>query len=190
YRLFETANRRFIVADTPGHEQYTRNMVTGASRAELAVLVVDARRGLLQQTRRHANIAALMGISRIVLAVSKMDLVDYDASKFKSITDEFKRWASALNFSNIESIPVSGLLGDNVRHLSKSTPWFDGPTLFDALEMADTCSQIDTTFRMPIQYVIRVATDLRGYAGLPLGAGVAVGDEVMVYPSRLRSRVR
>jgi bifunctional enzyme CysN/CysC len=190
YRLFETANRRFIVADTPGHEQYTRNMVTGASRAELAVLVVDARRGLLPQTRRHANVVALMGISRIILAVSKMDLVGFDAGTFKSITDEFKRWASALDFSSIESIPLSGLLGDNVRNRSQSMPWFDGPTLFDALEMAQTRTQIDVAFRMPIQYVIRMDPDLRGYAGLTLGADVSVGDEVIVCPSRLRSRVR
>ena len=136
YRFFETAARRYIVADTPGHEQYTRNMVTAASRAELALLLMDARKGLLRQTKRHAQIAALMGIPRVILAVNKMDLVNFDAEVFNAISREFSAFASTLGFTDIRSIPVSSLQGDNVLRRSGNMSWFAGPILLDALDAA------------------------------------------------------
>jgi bifunctional enzyme CysN/CysC len=190
YRYFETAGRRYIVADTPGHEQYTRNMVTGASRAELALLLVDARKGLLRQTKRHARIAALMGIRRVILAVNKMDLVDFDAALYRTISTEFSAFASTLSFAEIRCIPVSGLQGDNVLYRSANMPWFDGPSLLEALAAAKTRDAIGEAFRMPVQYVIRTDSDFRGYAGLVVGGSISVGDEIMVCPSRARSHVR
>jgi bifunctional enzyme CysN/CysC len=190
YRFFETAARRYIVADSPGHEQYTRNMVTAASRAELALLLTDARKGLLRQTRRHARVAALMGIPHVILAVNKMDLVDFDAEVFNAISSEFSEFASTLGSANIQSIPVSGLQGDNVFHRSANMPWFDGPILVDALDAAEAGDLIGGAFRMPVQYVIRADSDYRGYAGLITGGSISVGDEVLVNPSRALSRVR
>jgi bifunctional enzyme CysN/CysC len=190
YRFFETGNRRYIVADTPGHEQYTKNMVTGASRAELALLLVDARKGVLKQTRRHAHIAALMGIQSAILAVNKMDLVDFDAGVFNDISKQFSEFASQLGFSDVRSIPVSGLQGDNVFGRSAKTAWFDGPTLLDALETAKTRAEARGPFRMAVQYVVRGDSDFRGYAGLIVGGEVSVGDEVLICPSRVCSRVR
>jgi len=189
YRFFETAARRYIVADTPGHEQYTRNMVTAASRAELALLLADARKGLLQQTRRHAQIAALMGIRHVILAVNKIDLIAYDADVFASIAAEFTALASALEFTNVQIIPVSALNGDNVLFRSTNTPWYGGPILRDALDTAQIAGAISGPFRMPVQYVIRTGTDFRGYAGLITGGGVSVGDNVAISPSRKRTRV-
>jgi bifunctional enzyme CysN/CysC len=190
YRFFESGRRRYIVADTPGHEQYTRNMVTGASRAQLALLLTDARKGLLRQTMRHAKIALLMGIPRIILAVNKMDLVAFDSKVFMAIAEEFSAFASTLGFSKTRSIPLSGLQGDNVRRLSPNMPWYEGPTLFDALEAAEIGDASGKDFRMPVQCILRTDADLRGYAGLIVGGSVAVGDEVMICPSRTRSRVR
>jgi bifunctional enzyme CysN/CysC len=190
YRFFETAARRYIVADSPGHEQYTRNMVTAASRAELALLLTDARKGLLRQTRRHARVAVLLGIPHVILAVNKMDLVDFDADLFNAISAEFSEFASTLGFTNVQSIPVSGLLGDNVLHRSANMSWFDGPVLVDALDAAEAGDSISGAFRMPVQYVIRGDSDFRGYAGLIIGGNISVGDEVLVSPSRALSRVR
>src|SRR5262249_46259670 len=138
YRFFESRRRRYIVADAPGHEQYTRNMVTGASRAELALLLTDARKGLLRQTKRHARVVALMGIPHVILAVNKMDLVYFDAKVFKAISEEFSVFASSLGFTAIQSIPLSGLRGDNVGCRSTNMPWYEGPTLCDALDEAET----------------------------------------------------
>jgi bifunctional enzyme CysN/CysC len=190
YRFFETATRRYIVGDAPGHEQYTRNMVTAASRAELAVLLTDARKGLLRQTRRHARVAALMGIPRVILAVNKMDLVDFDAQVFNAISTEFSGFASTLGFINVQSIPVSGLQGDNVLCRSANMPWFDGPILLDALDATETGASIGGPFRMPVQYVVRAGTDFRGYAGLIINGNISVGDEILICPSRTLSRVR
>ena len=189
YRFFETAERRYIVADTPGHEQYTRNMATAASRAELALLLADARKGLLQQTRRHARIAALMGIRHVILAVNKMDLVGYDAGVFEAIAAEFSAFASALEFSDIQVIPVSALNGDNVLYRSTNTPWFDGSSLRDALDTISIGGAAAEPYRMPVQYVIRTGTDFRGYAGLITGGSVSIGDNVEISPSRAHSRV-
>jgi bifunctional enzyme CysN/CysC len=190
YRYFESARRRFIVADTPGHEQYTRNMVTGASRAELALLLTDARKGLLRQTMRHAKIASLMGIPRVILAVNKMDLAGFDSEVFKAISEAFSAFASTLGFSEIRSIPLSGLQGDNVLRRSAKMPWYEGLALFDALDAAEIGGASGSDFRMPVQYVLRTDPDFRGYAGLVVGGSVAVGEEVMICPSRARSRVR
>ena len=189
YRFFETAARRYIVADTPGHEQYTRNMATAASRAELALLLADARKGLLQQTRRHARIAALMGIRHVILAVNKMDLIDYNADIFGSIAAEFTTLASTLEFMDIQIIPVSALNGDNVLFRSTKTPWFSGAILRDALDTVQIGGAISGPFRMPVQYVVRSGTDFRGYAGLVTGGGISVGDDIVISPSRRHSRV-
>ena len=190
YRYFESAGRRYIVADTPGHEQYTRNMATGASRADLALLLTDARKGLLRQTKRHAQIAALMGISRVILAINKMDLVDFSADVFQTISTDFSAFASTLGLSDVRSIPVSGLQGDNVLRRSANMPWFDGPSLLETLDTAERSSPIAGPFRMPVQGVIRTEPDFRGYTGLIVGGSISVGDEVMICPSRARSRVR
>jgi bifunctional enzyme CysN/CysC len=189
YRFFESTTRRYIVADTPGHEQYTKNMATGASRAELALLLTDARKGVLRQTRRHARIAALMGIPSVILAVNKMDLIDFDAGVFNDISNEFSAFASKLGFANVRSIPVSGLQGDNVFRRSTKMRWFSGPTLLDALDGAETRAEALGPFRMPVQCVVRTDPDFRGYAGLIVGGAISVGDEVMICPGRGRSRV-
>ncbi|HEX9465527.1 MAG TPA: sulfate adenylyltransferase subunit CysN [Alphaproteobacteria bacterium] len=189
YRFFETPRRRFIVADTPGHEQYTRNMATGASRAELAVLLVDARKGLLSQTRRHAFIAALMGIRQAILAVNKMDLVGFDTATFDRIASEFADFAAKIGLSSVRAIPVSALRGDTVFRRSADMPWYEGPTLLEALEAAALTPAAETPFRMPVQYVIRAQPDFRGYAGLVVGGRVAVGDEVTISPGGRKSRV-
>jgi bifunctional enzyme CysN/CysC len=190
YRFFDTADRHYIVADAPGHEQYTRNMVTGASRADLALLLVDASKGLLAQTRRHAYIAALMGIPGVILAVNKMDLVEFDGGTFADIRDAFSAFATGLGFAQVQAVPVSGLLGDNVLHRSPRMAWFAGPTLLEALEAVQACGEASGAFRMPVQYVVRVGAEFRGLAGLIAGGSIAVGDEVVVCPSRVRSRVR
>jgi bifunctional enzyme CysN/CysC len=189
YRFFETAKRRFIVADTPGHEQYTRNMATGASRADLAVLLVDARKGLLRQTRRHAVIAALMGIRQIILAVNKMDLIEFDRARFEAIVAEFAAFAGKAGLAQPIAIPVSGLLGDSVFRSSPRMTWYSGPTLLEALEQAKPVPESRGAFRMPVQYVVRAQPDFRGYAGLVSGGRIAVGDLVTVSPSGRSSRV-
>ncbi len=189
YRFFETERRKFIVADTPGHEQYTRNMATGASRAELALLLVDARKGILAQTRRHAFIAALVGIRQIILAVNKIDLVEYSEAEFRRIVDEFSAFAAKLGLPKPIAIPLSGLHGDNVLKRSAGTSWYRGPTLLEALEGAAIDPGRDGPFRMPVQYVVRAEKDFRGYGGLVTGGRVAVGDEILVSPSGQRTRV-
>jgi sulfate adenylyltransferase large subunit len=188
YRHFATPRRRFIIADTPGHAQYTRNMVTGASTADVAVVLVDAREGLLMQSRRHAAIAGLLGIPRIVLAVNKMDLVDYDADRFRAICADFRAWAEGLQVEEITCIPISALNGDNVVERSAAMDWYRGPTLLEFLESAPAATADGGSLRMPVQYVIR-AGEQRAYAGQLAGGTVRVGDEVVVLPSGLSSRV-
>lgn len=191
YRYFQTPRRKFIIADSPGHEQYTRNMATAASTAEVAVLVVDAQKGVLTQTRRHAAIVSLLGVRQLVLAVNKMDLVNYDEAEFRRIDREFREATSRLgNFEQL-SIPVSGLQGDNVARQSTHMPWYEGPTLLDVLE---TTTQPTSTarlpFRFPVQRVSRPDAQFRGYSGTVASGSVRVGDAVQIMPSGKASRVR
>ncbi|GAA1282265.1 sulfate adenylyltransferase subunit 1 [Saccharothrix xinjiangensis] len=196
YRYFATPKRSFVLADTPGHVQYTRNTVTGASTAQLGVLLVDARKGVIEQTRRHAAVLALLGVPRLVLAVNKIDLVDFDEVTFSRIAKEFTAHATALGFAEdaVVEIPVSALAGDNVVERSGRTPWYGGPTLLEHLETVPVePDPHDAPFRFPVQYVIRPRTaehpDYRGYAGLVAAGTVRVGDEVAVLPNGLRTTV-
>jgi bifunctional enzyme CysN/CysC len=189
YRHFSTPRRRFIIADTPGHAQYTRNMVTGASTADVAVVLVDAREGLLTQSRRHAAIAGLLRIPRIVLAVNKMDLVDYDADAFRAICADFRAWAARLEVEEITCIPISALRGDNVVERSEAMDWYRGPTLLQFLETAPVAAGVaGGPLRFPVQYVIR-SGEQRAYAGQLAGGTVRPGDEVAVMPGGLTTRV-
>ena len=189
YRHFSTPRRRFIIADTPGHAQYTRNMVTGASTADVAVVLVDAREGLLTQSRRHAAIAGLLRIPRIVLAVNKMDLVGYDPDAFRRICADFRSWAARLAFEEITCIPISALEGDNVVDRSSAMDWYRGPTLLEFLETAPVAAGLaGAPLRFPVQYVIR-AGEQRGYAGQIAAGTVRAGDEVVVLPGGLTTRV-
>ncbi|HEV7887720.1 MAG TPA: GTP-binding protein, partial [Acidimicrobiales bacterium] len=194
YRYFATPRRKFIIADTPGHLQYTRNMVTGASTADVAVVLIDARRGVLEQSRRHAFIASLLGIPHIVLAVNKMDLAGWDEVVFKGIVDEFAAFAEGLDVKDVIAIPMSALLGDNVVDHSGNMPWYEGPTLLHHLEHVDVASSHNhTDSRFPVQYVVRPQTeehhDYRGYAGQVAGGAFHPGDDVVVLPSGLPSKL-
>src|SRR5690554_6621540 len=168
YRFFATEKRKFIVADTPGHEQYTRNMITGASTADLAVILVDARKGVLTQTRRHTYLAQLIGIQNIVLAVNKMDLVDYSQSMFDEIVAEYTAFAQSIGIQQFVPIPISGFKGDNITRNSENTPWYTGPSLIEHLETVEVNNTADLAkpFRMPVQWVNRPNLDFRGFSGL------------------------
>ena len=191
YRYFATARRKFIVADTPGHEQYTRNMATGASTADLAILLIDARQGVLAQSRRHAFICSLLGIPRYVVAVNKMDLVDWDRGVFDRIQLEFSEFLDGLGIRDPYFLPMSALAGDNVVRGSSHTPWFRGPNLLDHLETVEIRRpESETGFRMAVQRVVRPDLDFRGYAGRVASGSIAPGDELTVLPSGLRSRVK
>jgi bifunctional enzyme CysN/CysC len=191
YRYFSTARRAFVVADTPGHEQYTRNMATGASNADLAVLLVDARKGLLSQTRRHAIIASLLGIRYVVLAVNKMDLVDFDRVTFERIAADFNAFSRDLGFKDIKAIPLSARDGDNVSSHSDRMPWYAGPPLLDYLETADVEEdRAGRPFRMPVQWVNRPNADFRGYAGTIVSGSAKPGDEIAVLPSGQTTRIK
>jgi bifunctional enzyme CysN/CysC len=177
YRFFSTRVRKFIVADAPGHEQYTRNMVTGASTAELGVILVDARTGVLSQTRRHSHLVSLLGIRRIVLAVNKLDLVEYSEERFRAIEDEYRSFAHEIGLDAIVCIPVSALNGDNVVQPSPRTPWYDGPTLIGHLETVEIDDEhVGTAFRMPVQWVNRPDLDFRGFSGQIVGGVLRPGD--------------
>ena len=190
YRFFATERRSFIVADTPGHEQYTRNMVTGASTAQLAVVLVDARKGLLTQTRRHSFLVSLLGIKQVVLAVNKMDLVGYDRGVFDAIRSEYTKFAHHLGIVDVAGIPLSALRGDNIVEPSPAMPWYEGPTLFEHLEAVPVRSEAQhAPFRMAVQWVNRPNHGFRGYSGLVHSGRVAVGDEVVVAPNGTGSRV-
>jgi bifunctional enzyme CysN/CysC len=190
YRFFATPRRRFIVADTPGHEQYTRNMATGASTAELAVILIDARKGVLPQTRRHTRIAAMMGIRHVLLAVNKMDLVDYDQRVFETIVDQYGPFAASCGVTNVRPIPVSALEGDNLIAPGPRTPWYDGPTVMHYLETVEPGGQPSMdAFRMPVQWINRPDQDFRGFSGRVCAGAVHPGDRVRVLPSGLESQV-
>jgi bifunctional enzyme CysN/CysC len=191
YRFFTTARRSFIVADTPGHEQYTRNMATGASNAELAVLLVDARKGVLVQTRRHSLICSLLGIRHVVLAVNKIDLIGHRQEAFDRIADDFRAFASELGFQSIVPIPISARYGDNVTERSANTPWYRGRSLLDHLESVDIASEAaQQPFRFPVQWVNRPDLDFRGYAGTVMSGSIRAGDPVLVAGSGRSSRVK
>lgn len=191
YRYFSTDRRSFIVADTPGHEQYTRNMATGASTADLAILLVDSRSGLLEQTRRHATIASLMGIRQFVLAVNKFDLVAYDKAVFDKIAHDFKELALSLGVRQVTAIPMSALKGENVVYSGRATmPWYDGPTLVEALELATTRSAQAGGFRLPVQRVSRPGESFRGYQGTVAGGSIKPGDSVAILPSGMVANVK
>jgi bifunctional enzyme CysN/CysC len=191
YRYFSTAKRKFIVADTPGHEQYTRNMVTGASTADLAVILIDARKGVLTQTRRHSYLAHLMGIRHLVLAVNKMDLVGWSQSRFDEITADYRAFAAEIGAAGVVAIPISGLKGDNISIPGEHSPWYAGPTLIEYLETVeiDAARLQSAPFRLPVQWVNRPNLDFRGFAGQIVSGRVARGDEVRVLPSGRTSRV-
>jgi bifunctional enzyme CysN/CysC len=194
YRYFATPRRKFIIADTPGHIQYTRNMVTGASTADLAIVLVDARKGLLEQSRRHAFIATLLRVPHLVLAVNKMDLVDYSQERFEEIQDEFLRFATRLDVTDLTVIPISALKGDNIVTRSERTPWYDGTSLLHHLENVHVSSDRNLQdVRFPVQYVIRPQSaehpDYRGYAGTVAGGVLKPGDDVLVLPSGLPSKI-
>ena len=193
YRFFATDRRKFIVADTPGHEQYTRNMVTGASTADLAVILVDARKGVLTQTRRHSYLTTLVGIRHIVLAVNKMDLVDYAADRFDAIVADYRAFAASIGIAGFTAIPISGFRGDNVATRSSAMPWYAGPTLIEHLEAVDLDAYVDgkspLPFRMPVQWVNRPHLDFRGFAGTIEAGGVRPGDPVRLLPSGRITRI-
>ncbi|MGI4746868.1 MAG: sulfate adenylyltransferase subunit CysN [Janthinobacterium lividum] len=192
YRFFSTEKRKFIVADTPGHEQYTRNMVTGASTADLAIILIDARKGVLTQTRRHSYLAHLIGIRNLVLAVNKMDLIGYDQTRYDAIIADYRSFAEEIGITAFTPIPVSGLAGDNIASHSDAMPWYDGPALIAHLETVEIDAVLNQSqpFRMPVQWVNRPNLDFRGFAGLIAAGTVRPGDAIRVLPSGRTSTVR
>jgi bifunctional enzyme CysN/CysC len=190
YRFFSTERRKFIVADTPGHEQYTRNMVTGASTAELAVILVDARAGILTQTRRHSFLVSLLGIRHVVLAVNKLDLLDYSEDVFRQVEHDYRQFAREIGLKSVVCIPISALRGDNVAGRSAHTPWYDGSTLIEHLETVEiAAASPDDPFRLPVQWVNRPNLDFRGFSGMIVGGTVRPGDRIRVLPSGRESTV-
>ena len=192
YRFFATEKRKFIVADCPGHEQYTRNMVTGASTADCAVILIDARKGVLVQTRRHSFLCHQLGIRNLVLAVNKMDLIDYDETKFNAIVSDYAKFAESIGIESFTAVPISGLAGDNITSRSDNTDWYGGPVLIDLLEtmqISNTASQ-EMPFRMPVQWVNRPNLDFRGFSGLIASGTVKPGDELRSLPSGKTSTVK
>jgi bifunctional enzyme CysN/CysC len=191
YRFFATEKRKFIVADTPGHEQYTRNMVTGASTAELAVILIDARKGILTQTRRHSYLVHLLGIKNIVLAVNKMDLVGYDQATYDQIVADYTEFAASIGITDFTAVPISGFKGDNITGPSDNTPWYDGVSLMTHLETVELDQSADQTadFRMPVQWVNRPNLDFRGFSGKIVSGQVKAGDDVRILPSGKTTQV-
>jgi bifunctional enzyme CysN/CysC len=191
YRYFSTPKRHFIIADTPGHEQYTRNMATGASTTDLAIILIDARKGVLIQSKRHAFIASLLGIKHIIVAVNKMDLVDYSKDVFEKIVQDFDNFSEKLNVPDLGYIPLSALVGDNVVKRSDRTPWYNGPSLLSHLENVHIMSDRNLVdLRFPVQYVLRPNMDFRGYCGRLASGVIRKGDEIIVLPSQRKTRVR
>lgn len=193
YRYFATPKRKFIIADTPGHIQYTRNMVTGASTADLAVILVDARHGIMEQTVRHSYIASLLAIKEVVVCVNKMDLVDFSQEVFDKIVADYKEMASSIELGNVTFIPISAKLGDNVVNKSENMPWYTGKALLDFLETVQLPVEAEDRMRIPVQYVVRPISDkfpdFRGYAGRLAEGTVKKGDKIRVYPSEMTSTV-
>ena len=192
YRFFSTEKRKFIVADTPGHEQYTRNMATGASTADAAVLLIDSRNGLLAQTKRHTYLCHLFGIKHIIVAINKMDLVKYEALRFQEIVSNYETFASSIGIENVSYIPISGIHGDNVVSVSKNMNWYQGPSLLKLLEDIELADQTSgpQPFRMPVQLVNRPNSDFRGVSGKPASGYILVNDEIAVFPSGKKTRIK
>ncbi|MCC8154481.1 MAG: sulfate adenylyltransferase subunit CysN [Tannerellaceae bacterium] len=191
YRYFSTNNRKFIIADTPGHEQYTRNMITGGSTANLAIILVDACTGVITQTRRHTYLVSLLGIKHVVLAVNKMDLLGFDEKVYRQIVSDYMDFVAPLNIPDITPIPLSALEGDNVVEKSERTPWYNGPSLLEFLETVPIDQDRNMTdFRYPVQYVLRPNLDFRGFSGKVASGIIRKGDEVMALPSRKKSRIK
>ncbi len=191
YRYFTTDKRKFIIADTPGHEQYTRNMATGASNCDLAIVMVDARHGMMTQTRRHSFIASLLGIKHVVVAINKMDLVDFSEDRYNEIIADYQEFAKQLNIPDIRFAPISALRGDNVVNRSENTPWYDGDTLMETLENIELSKDRNLeNFRLPVQYVIRPNLDFRGFAGTITSGTIKPGDDVVSLPSGKASKVK
>lgn len=190
YRYFSTDKRKFIIADTPGHEQYTRNMVTGASTCDLAIILIDARAGVKTQTKRHSFLASLLGIKHVIVAVNKMDLMGYREDVFETIKKDYLTFSQALNIPDIRFVPLSALEGDNVVNRSKHTPWFHGELLMELLENITITDQNDVDFRFPVQYVNRPHLNFRGFAGTIVSGSIAVGEEITVLPSGKTSKVK
>lgn len=193
YRYFATPKRKFIIADTPGHIQYTRNMVTGASTADLAVILVDARHGIMEQTVRHSYIASLLAIKEVVVCVNKMDLVDFSQEVFDKIVADYKEMSSSIELGNVTFIPISAKLGDNVVNKSENMPWYTGKALLDFLETVQLLVESEDSMRLPVQYVVRPISDkfpdFRGYAGRLAEGSIKKGDKIKVYPSEMTSSV-
>lgn len=193
YKYFSTKKRKFIIADSPGHEQYTRNMITGASNSDLIIILVDARKGITEQTKRHASIGSLMGIQKVILAINKIDLVNYSEEIFNQIRVDFERIKSELNYSEIIYIPVSALAGDNVVLKSQRTPWYQGQSLLETLEEIEVVSTVNLASRFQVQWVIRPKDekyhDYRGYAGLVLSGSYKVGDTILVLPANMETTI-
>ena len=190
YRFFATDKRKFIVADAPGHEQYTRNMATGASTADLAIIMIDARKGVLTQTMRHSYILSLLGVTHVILAINKMDLVDFSETKFDTIKTQYAAFSEPLGFDEVVAIPLSALKGDNLLHSSVNMPWYQGPTLMSYLETVTINLDVTTRpFRMPVQWVNRPHLDFRGFSGTIVSGAVRPGDQVVVTSSGQMSTV-
>ncbi|WP_291074112.1 sulfate adenylyltransferase subunit 1 [Empedobacter sp. UBA5987] len=193
YKYFSTAKRKFIIADAPGHEQYTRNMITGASNSELIIILVDARKGITSQTKRHASIGSLMGIKKAIIAINKIDLVDYSQDIFEKIKNDFQQIQDQLNYDEVTFIPVSALVGDNIVEKSAKTPWYNGETLLHQLETVSIETDKSLAARFQVQWVIRPKDeehhDYRGYAGQILSGVYKVGDYIKVYPSNIESKI-
>lgn len=194
YKYFQTEARKFIIADAPGHIQYTRNMVTGASNSDLIIILIDARKGVIEQTKRHSFIAKLLSLKKVLVCVNKMDMVDYSQSVFDAIKSDYQRLADNLNLQDVDFVPVSALKGDNIVFSSKHMPWYTGATLLRYLETVQFADQGSGAWRVPVQWVVRPQTsdlpDYRGYAGRVIGEGLKVGDDVVVLPSGVSSKVK
>ncbi|WP_454880526.1 sulfate adenylyltransferase subunit 1 [Sphingobacterium detergens] len=194
YKYFQTDHRKYIIADAPGHIQYTRNMVTGASNSELIIILVDARKGVIEQTKRHSFIAKLLAMKQVLVCVNKMDMVDYSATVFEQIKNDYQQLAANLGLQDVDFIPVSALKGDNIVHKSDRMLWYSGKSLLDYLENVEIHENQAANWRFPVQWVVRPQTDdlhdYRGYAGRVLGEGLTVGDQVIIYPSETYSAVK
>lgn len=194
YKYFQTDNRKFIIADAPGHIQYTRNMITGASNSDLIIILIDARKGVIEQTKRHSFIAKLLSLKKVLVCVNKMDMVDYEQSVYENIKTDYLKLAENLKLTDIDFIPVSALKGDNIVDKSSRIEWYAGPTLLEYLEEVDFEENNADTWRFPVQWVVRPQSDdypdYRGYAGRVIGNGLKVGEEVIILPSGVRSKVQ